>query len=218
MVCSHIEEISDVLLYGRGQTWLIVVTSATFLVASIPLLLYGARVARLYIPLIASVGSGALLLAVTESLGNCTVRLVLAGSAAALALLLVLCLYRTGIFVLGAAASVASVQLIYASFDIPETGAQVWGVSIERIAISSGVAVAAGVATVCKPKPALVVSTAALGGVALSGGIYIATYAHVRGLALIAIGSVCAFASMLFQTSWHRRICRKGSTQRIPAA
>lgn len=187
-----------------------VVASGSLVVASLVLLVLGERLAR---PLGAAVAGAVAAVAgfVFTRAGElpCAARLAIAGTACVLAAVLALCLFKTGLFVLGAAGFGTVAHYVYAA--LPLDGVEPPFVVLHRsgyyyLAVGTA-ATAGGIATQCQRAHVVRISSALVGG----GGLAYATHlvadragADVPALVLLATLVLSTVAGVALQCRFTR--------------
>jgi hypothetical protein len=220
MNCTHLDDaladanrfvVRDDVGFGVG--------CGALLLLSLALLVAGERFAR---PLAAGVGgvAGAVVaFALTRQMDECLARLAVAGGAGVVCALVALCLFRAGVFAVGAAACGTLGHFVYEAVPLDRAAPPFvfLGRSAYYYAVVGGAALVGAVVSQCQRRDFLRLASAMLGG----GGLATASHLVVDraggalpAVALLTIALGAATVGVLVQARLARR---RKARRRAPA-
>ena len=186
---------------------------------SLLLLAAGEQLMRVVGALVAGVAAAGSVFLVTATLEDvllsCVARLAVAAVAGMCAAVLTVCIFRTGLFVLGAASFGVTTHLVYEALPIPaDAGAEILGRSVYYYVAMAAMTLLGAVVGFMQRREFVRISSSLLGGGGLVLGVHLVADradATVPPLALLAVLIAATVAGVAVQ--WHRSKRRKRRKQ-----
>jgi hypothetical protein len=212
MNCTYLDDaLTDVNRFVVHDDVGFGVGCGALLLVSLALLVAGERFAR---PLAAGVGGAAgavLAFALTRQMDECLARLVVAGGAGVVSALVALCLFRAGIFAVGAAACGTLGHFVYEAVPLDRVSPPfvVLGRSAYYYAVVGGAALVGAVVSQCQRRDFMRLASAMLGGGGLATASHLvsdrASGGALPAVALLTIALGAAVVGVLVQARLARR-------------
>lgn len=226
MNCSELDRVvADVHVLVHDEDPAFAVVSAAVFILGILLIVKGERLVRPLAAIVGGTGATVATFVVTSAATtfDCNARLVVSAAAGLVAAMFGLCVFRSGLFILGAGAFGSVTHLVYDSLPVdlfPNPPFVLSGRSgYYYMAMAVAILVGATIAW-CQKREFVRVTSSLLGGGTVAFGVWLVsdrTGSPVTSLVLLVVLTTCTFVGVIVQRWDHARRTKKEFPQRRPS-